>query len=230
MRCGDCGATNADTADWCSQCYADLRLASSTPERPSPSPSEPVADRGPVADPRGVDDQPTADGFRRRDGTVEWECPACGDWNTVESLRCNTCGTTIAARWDGDADRAAAERRFSQPWTAILALTAVVPGAGHIGLNLYGAGLARAVLYAVWLAGGVALWRAGGALAGAPLVLGAALLWAVSLADVVALRRGGRELLGGRSLLWLVVAVMVLSLVGVFTAAAGAPGAGPSVG
>lgn len=154
---------------------------------------------------------------------MEWECPACGQWSAVEALACDACGTTIAARWvRQDADRAAVGERFSEPWAAALALTAVVPGAGHIGLRLYGTGLARAVLYAVWLVGGVALWRAGGVLAGGPLLLGAFALWAGSLADVNALRTGrGRELLAGRSLLWLVVGILLASFLGGFMVAAG---------
>lgn len=228
MICAACGATNSDSADWCGQCYATLAAevptpppAASPPDAPSPADSEP----GERASPEHEPGEPTAEGFRRRDGVVEWECPSCGQWSAVTSLACGACGTTIAARWENaEAERAAAGRRLAEPWTAAFALSAVVPGAGHIGLARYSTGLARAVLYAVWLVGGVAMWRAGGALAGGPLVLGAVVLWAGTLADVAALRAGRRELLGGRGLLWLVVGVLVALFVGVFAAAAGAPG------
>lgn len=220
MRCTECGATNADSADWCSQCYAALGV----PEAPGGAPqSAPVPGAAPAQEQGAAPGESSVEGFRRRDGYVEWQCPSCGLWTPVEALACSACGTTIAARWERvDADRAATGRRLSEPWTAALALTAVVPGAGHIGIGRYAAGIARAVLYAVWLAGGVALWRAGGFLAGGPLLVGAGALWAGSLADVAALRAGRREVLGGRSLLWLVVGVLVLLLAGVFTTFAGA--------
>lgn len=225
MRCTACGATNADSADWCSQCYASL----GAPEAPDgasegASAAPPAPGAAPAQEQGAAAGQPSVEGFRRRDGYVEWQCPSCGLWTPVEALVCSACGTTISARWEQvDPDRAATGRRLSEPWTAALALTAVVPGAGHIGLGRYATGIARAVLYAVWLAGGVALWRAGGFLAGGPLLLGAGALWAGSLADVAALRAGRREVLAGRSLLWLVVGVLVLLLAGVFTSFAGAP-------
>lgn len=232
MICATCGASNADSADWCGQCYATLAPATPTPPVTPPPPAAP-ASPGPdpasaAPDPADREPgEPTAEGFRRRDDVVEWECPSCGQWSAVASLACAACGTTIAARWENaEAERAAAGRRLSEPWTAALALTAVVPGAGHIGLSRYSAGLARAVLYAVWLVGGVAMWRTGGVLAGGPLLLGAALLWAGSLADVAALRAGRREVLGGRTLLWLVVGVLIALFIGVFASAASAPGRG----
>lgn len=132
----------------------------------------------------------------------------------METLACAVCATPLSARWlrqDIDGTTPVTDR-FDEPWNVAFALSAVVPGAGHIGLRHYGSGLARAILFAVWLMGGFALVLAGGALAGAPLLLGAALLWAGSLADIAALRAGRREVLGRRSLLWVVVAVLILSI------------------
>lgn len=219
MRCAACGATNADSADWCTQCYAVLAPPVPPPER--------VTSAAPAAEPSGEGDgagHPAAEGFRRRGATIEWQCPACQQWSSVESLQCTACATPLAARWRLPDERPAGlERRFDEPWTAALALSAVVPGAGHIGLGRFGSGLARAVLFAVWLVGGVALWRTGGGLAGGPMLVGAALLWAGSIADLRALKAGRGELLGGRALLWLVVGVLGLSILGMFAVAARAP-------
>jgi hypothetical protein len=52
-----------------------------------------------------------------------------------------------------------------------------------------------------------------------PLLLGAVALWAASLVDLTRAQRGESELLGGRGLLWLVVAVIVGSVIGLFGAA-----------
>lgn len=217
IRCDACGATNGETADWCGQCYAPLGTAAGQAPAPEPASAEGVGAGGAAV---GQVGEP-AEGFRRRGGTVEWECPACGEWSTMETLACRVCETPLSARWlraEPD-DTMPATGRLDEPWTLAFALSAVVPGAGHIGLRHYGSGLARAVLFAVWLMGGVALLIAGGALAGAPLLLGAGVLWAGSLLDVAALRAGRREVLGGRSLLWVVVAVVLLSILSVVTAA-----------
>lgn len=230
MRCAACGATNAASADWCTQCYAPLetRLPAAGRGTGDAGDAGEEGQAGPAAEgrqPAGTNGS-SMEGFRTRDGAVEWECPACGTWTVVEELRCAACGTPVSARWEHpDSRPAGPDPRFSPPWTAALLLSAVVPGAGHIGLRRFGTGLARAVLFAVWVAGGVALWRAGGAVAGAPLVLGAVALWAGSLLDLRALRAGRRELLAGRALLWLVVGVLGASIVGAFVALAGTPGA-----
>lgn len=225
IRCDACGATNGDTADWCGQCYAPLRTAAE--QAPAPAAAEPLsADRD---DAEGLL-EPSLEGFRRRGGTVEWACPACGEWSTMETLACEVCATPLSARWlakDPD-DSMPATGRLDEPWTLALALSAVVPGAGHIGLRHYGSGLARAVLFAVWLMGGIALLVSGGAVAGGPLLLGAGVLWGGSLADIAALRAGRREILGGRSLMWLVVAVLLLSILSVVAAAFQASADGPT--
>lgn len=222
MRCPECGATNPADAAWCGQCYADLTQPAA-PRAPSPavpadaSPAEPTE-----ASPAESTAAPAAEGFRRRGETVEWSCPACGQWTAVDSLHCRVCATPLSARFEQPADPG------EQPWSAALVLTAVLPGTGHIAVAHYGQGLARLVLFVVWLAGALTLTRAGGGAgwAAAPLYLGAGVLWAGSLADVAALRTGGRELLGGRTLLWLVVGVLGLSALGVLGAAVQAPGVG----
>lgn len=235
IRCDACAATNGDTADWCSQCYAPLRTA--TPDVPEPAPApapEPAAAPELAAATAAAQDgerdrQPAAKGFRRSGDTVEWECPACGEWSAVEAFACRVCATPLSARWlRTDTDDLTSAGRLDEPWTAALALSAVIPGAGHIGLRQYGSGFARAVLFAVWLLGGAALLVSGGALAGAPLLAGAAVLWGGSLVDIVALRAGRREVLGGRALLWLVVAVLLLSVVSGVTAGFRASAAMPT--
>jgi len=230
-RCHACGATNADSADWCGQCYASL-VTADEPAAPPESATAPTADAPTVsttaAEEAAGSSPDMAEGFRRSGDTVEWQCPTCEDWNSVDALRCGACATPLSARWERrDADAATPlSVRFDEPWTAALALSAVIPGAGHIGLRRYGSGIARAVLFAVWLTGGVALLVSGGVFAGAPLLLGTALLWAGSLADVAALRAGRREILGGRALLWLVVGVLGLTVLALFAAALRAPGVG----
>lgn len=230
MRCPSCGAQNPDSASWCSQCYATLPGAGGT--TPAQQAGEAGTGGGEPAPPAGAGaddatssrlaDDELADGFRRAGGTVEWECPKCWTWSAVEDLRCRACDTPLSARWMTAPDRPAVDPRFSEPWVVAFLLSAVVPGAGHIGLRRFGTGIARAVLYAVWLLGATGLLVSGGRAAGfaaAPLFGGALLLWAGSMYDLQALRTSRPELLAGRTLLWVVVAVTGLSISGVFAAA-----------
>lgn len=228
MRCGACGAGNPDGAAWCGQCYAtlpdDAASGDQAPQAPA-STDEPAEGhgRGDGTLSRMLSEGELAEGFRRADGTVEWECPKCGTWSAVEDLRCRACDTPLSARWMAAPERPTPDPRFSEPWVVVFLLSAVVPGAGHIGLRRFGTGIARAVLYAVWVLGAGGLLVSGGRAAGfaaAPLAGGALLLWVVSLLDLQALRTGRRELLGGRTLLWVVVAVTGLSILGVFAAVA----------
>jgi TM2 domain-containing membrane protein YozV len=215
MRCPACGATNPDQAPWCGQCYHDLR----EPTPPAAGPAPPAGEPGAPPVPPATD--PSVSGFRRVGDRVEWTCVRCGTSNDIDELHCGVCGAPISARYE-EPEREPEPRE----WTTALALSAVIPGAGHIALGRHGTGIARALLFATWLVGGVVLAGAGGAAAAAPLYLGAAVLWAGSLLDLHLLRRGARELLAGRTLLWLVVGVLVLTGVGMFAAAANLPGAG----
>lgn len=159
---------------------------------------------------------------RRGDGQVEWECPVCASANLLAESACAACGASLAAGF--------ASGREAAPPVAPgvgLALTAVLPGAGHLASGRIGSGIARAFLYAVWLPGGAVLASApgpGSMAVALPLLLGALLLWAASLLDTAALGGGGRQLAEGRALLWLVVSVLGLTLLGAITATATAGG------
>lgn len=216
MQCTACGASNPPGADWCNQCFAPAGgrvVAGQDPTGDTAPDSEVDGRSGPAPPGAGSDGA-----FRRRDGTVEWACPRCGTYTSVEEPVCQACGTPMTERFAGS------EQPEHQPqqWTTALWLSVVAPGAGHLLVNRIGGGIARVLLFLVWVAGGWTLLQAdgpGGPVA-APLLLGAAVIWAGSLADLVFLSRGGRELLGGRVLLWLVVGVTGLALLGALSGAA----------
>ncbi len=225
MRCPACHATNPQDASWCNLCYARLRatppIAVSSRHAPAADAAVPVEPAAVAADPvRPEVGSITPDatttlaqrGFRRRDGELEWECPSCALFNRIDDLECAACGAALSDRYRG-ADQPPAPNA-----STALILSAVAPGAGHLAVGQYGSGLARVLLYVLWLAGGVALAVSGGAAAlpgATPLLAGALLLWCASLYDLVALSRGGRQALEGRVFLWLVVGVTLLSLFGV---------------
>lgn len=207
MRCRSCGATNPDSAQWCGQCLTRF-------DAPAPSPAV-ATTTAPAA---GTDEQTVASGnFRRRGEEIEWACPSCGEFNSIDLQNCAVCGTGFVEQFRAD------EVEADHNWSQALLLSAAAPGAGHLAVGRYGQGSARLVLFLAWALGAVVLSGGGAPRAGlvvAPLALGALTLWSVTLLDVYRLGRGEAEVLTGRRLTWLVVAVLGLLIVGVFASVA----------
>lgn len=210
-RCPLCAAGNPATARWCNQCLSPLAHAPAA----AVAPAAPVQDSG--AAPEGVPGGRAPPGFRRHGERVEWECPTCATLTSVHDPLCRACRTPLTARFlprDPSPPRA---------WGGALALSVLLPGAGHVAVDQHGSGLARILLYSLWLAGGVVLAGISdprSVLVAAPLLLGAAIVLLTSVADVLALRAGTRQVLEGRVLLWLVIGVTGLTLLGAVGAVA----------
>jgi ribosomal protein L40E len=101
-RCPQCGALTGEGAEWCTQCYADLRP-------PVPGPAEvPVRDPAdvPVRDPAEVPG-PAVPARHRVSGADDpppgWPCPRCGTVNDLAAAACSSCGSGFLA--DLAADR-----------------------------------------------------------------------------------------------------------------------------
>jgi hypothetical protein len=131
----------------------------------------------------------------------------------MEAMVCTICGASFADRYR------TAEPERPVNWNVALALTMLLPGAGHMAAGRYGAGAARAFLALIWLFGLFALAGDGGIIVATPLFLGVLILWAGSILDVLNLQRGGRELLAGRAMLWLVIGVTGLLMLALMAAA-----------
>jgi TM2 domain-containing membrane protein YozV len=203
VRCHACGARNTARAPFCTQCYAPLA-------------EPPPANAGP---PRATAGGRVGRDVRDRGGEVEWRCRRCGSWSALTATTCTTCGGGREGFGLGSVGRA--DRPV--PPAAVLAASALLPGAGHLLVGRVGTGGARLLLWALWVPAGLALVRAaGGVVVAAPglaLLLGAGLLWVATLVDARRLTIGDpRELLTSRPLSWLVAAVVglvvLLALVG----------------
>lgn len=213
--CAACGASNRDTASWCSQCYARF----DAPQAPPSTGSTTAATVSPATDPPAA---PGRAGVRRRpDGGLEWVCSTCATVNPIEASVCAVCATSFAAR-------------FAEPdappevgWGTALALSAVLPGAGHVAVGRTASGLARGLLAVVWGAGAALLLLGGGGRAlpaAGPLLVGTLVLWAGSLVDLQRLAAGRAEVLAGRAFAGLVAAVTLLALLGLLSTVPGARG------
>lgn len=209
MRCPACGARNSPTADWCTQCYADLRPPPTAESAPTPD-ADADAGRGRVTEDRGTgpEDEPSRD-VRSVEGEVEWRCGRCGTWSPLDAVTCVTCDGPRTGF--GEANAAAREPSASRE--ALVAASVVLPGLGHLLAGRTGSGAARLVLALSWALGAVAVTRAAGLLAAAPLLLGAGIMWVATVRDVLALHRGGPELLTPRVLAGLTAAVVGTLLV-----------------
>jgi hypothetical protein len=227
--CPTCGATNAEGASWCTQCYASLTAPVAEPEAPR-GPDGPHGADGPhgtdgshgAGDPaqRPPASEPAPDtGLRRGPDGLEWICVACETANPMERSTCAVCGIPFTARF------AVAERRAPVDWAAARTASVLLPGLGHIRADRPATGWARIVLFAVWALGGL-LILGGAGTAGlpvaAPLLLGAVVIHLLTQVDLRNLEHGGAELLAGRTLLWLVVGVTLLVVVGAVLAFGGA--------
>lgn len=218
-RCPACGATNPPNADWCGQCFTSLVVAE-TPARPAPAPRAVVTLPTPTGSARDLG----GTGFRQRDGRLEWECVTCGTYQDMDLSVCAVCETPFGARMaDSLSAHSPAEHHSARMRSAVL------PGLGHLRLGEAGTGIARMVLFVVWVLGGVALAVSGrgGLLAAVPLLLGAGVVHALSMLDLSRLRAGEPPLLAGRTLLVLVVVVTLGTLGALLVAAITA---GPALG
>ena len=162
--------------------------------------------------------------MRRGETGFEWACGACGTWNLLDTPRCAVCGAAFAASGAALGTAAGAtgsvevgEGRFTEArrraWW--------FPGLGQWYLGDHGSAIARMILSVVWLVGAALVASAGavGVPVALPLLFGALGVWLVSVDDVRRRERGSRALLDGRVLLWLVVAVTILSLATLLVAA-----------
>jgi ribosomal protein L40E len=100
MRCPQCGALVGEGAQWCTQCYADLRPPA--PEPPVPEPEHADApgatEDGDAADPLPP---PAARARHRTPGEDApepgWPCPQCGTVNPLAAPACSACGSGFLA-------------------------------------------------------------------------------------------------------------------------------------
>jgi hypothetical protein len=210
VSCPSCGARNPGDAAWCTQCYARFDGMRADPavetvelahdaSAPVPVTGEPAPGQPSTA--RSGDVRVTGE-------FVEWRCRRCDGWNALDLAACRACG----------APREGFGTAPTNPTARVPAATArfvsmLLPGLGHLLMGAIGSGIARAVLFVLWVVGAIAL-LGDATVGGVVLALGAIVLWAATLIDVHRLPTGQRELLGARGLGALVAVVTVLLVLG----------------
>jgi ribosomal protein L40E len=204
-RCPNCGALVSEDAEWCGQCFTDLRAPD---PKPAPEPTPAIATQ-----PRS-----SVTGVAQR-APAFWPCTVCGAENPIALDVCATCGTPFAAVMRGTA------RRDVDPRSA-RSRSMLFPGAGHTALGYPMDGFARGAVFTLALA--VAIFLAvtvphsGLLLFAIGVLLAAAVgVYVLSLAETNQLSAGGGLIMPSRMLLWaavglmfLIVAVIALSIAG----------------
>lgn len=232
MRCPHCAARNAESAEWCTQCYARLRTPDAATPAAATLPARPEADARPStpvgsppteakADPIPGVSSATGARFRHGEDGIDWRCERCESWNPIEHDRCTVCGHALSGALTSARD--GGDREVDE--TMVVAASVLLPGAGHLLLGRVGPGVLRALLYALWLGGGFLLLRAAAAsgqtvLPAVPLLVGALVVLACSVTEAQQTATGNDlTLLTPRVTLWLVVAVVGLLMVSFLAAA-----------
>jgi hypothetical protein len=200
-RCASCGAVLYEGAEWCGMCFAPVRA---TPEPVPEVASAPAAEQKTDAVGAVVTDTPAKEPM--------WPCPVCEGRNPIELDVCATCGTPFAAlmrqeRVRPDVDRRDAFRR-----------SLVYPGLGHrlVGRELDG--FARGVLFTMLLIATLMVAFSGvssGAVKFLFLLYASATVgvYLMTAFEAARLADGGDLLVSSRILLWVTVAILLVSVV-----------------
>lgn len=221
-RCPQCGASNPAGAAWCGQCLRRF-------DRPVPATiGVSIGGNSAVAgtEERTLRTLRTTGGptvRTRDDGEPVWVCPACETENELSASVCCRCGSAFTSFF---ADPAADAQPRVAPRSAI-AMSAALPGAGHLAMRQTGPAVARVVLY-LWTLG-IALmllvWPPHGAkpivrAVGALFALAAAAMWLLSMLETLRFVEGDRRLLvPPKALTWFTAGMTGVLFAGLLSAA-----------
>jgi hypothetical protein len=200
-RCPSCGALVAADAEWCGQCFAPL-----TPARVEPDPSTVPA----IAEGGAVEAPETAPVAAPPEAAF-WPCSVCGTRNRIEADTCETCGTPFALVM-----QSVTTREPVDPHDALMR-SLIFPGLGHRMVGRATDGAVRGGVFAVSLAAAL-IAGLSGVRSAAMLVIVVAFLaiavavYVVSALEASQLARGGDLIVSSRTILWVLVGAIFLSV------------------
>ena len=157
--------------------------------------------------------------FNVGDEGITWTCLRCDSVNAMEERACTVCGTTFADAIQPEKD----DRPQRDPGTTAMA-SLFMPGAGHAYLGMWSEAVARAVI-STWVVT-VTIFAAvqGGGQARVMAILFGLVstgLWAAAAHDSYREANGQSKLvlLKGKSFLYLVLGLLLMSFVMIFSTA-----------
>jgi hypothetical protein len=187
-------------ATWCGQCFASL--------------VEPDPDAEHVPEVAATSATPGAVGASPGDDRREafWPCPTCEGRNPIDADTCLMCGTPFAALMRSEPERPRVDAKDAVAWSLLF------PGLGHRKLGRATDGLARGVLFV--LSFGMAVMVGSAGVRSGPafgmflllLVTGLA-VYVLSAVEANRLAQGGDVLVPSRTLMWVLVGVIFLTII-----------------
>ncbi|MFL5736939.1 MAG: hypothetical protein ACJ76P_06340 [Actinomycetota bacterium] len=214
-RCPNCGALVGEDAEWCGQCFTDLR----SPQRPEAAPRIEV--------PVGVSgaEQPNGHTPGRREsvrtevpGPAErsdagWPCAVCGRRNSMEVSVCLSCGTPFGHGFEEQEEHPSISPGTAVKWSLIY------PGLGHWKAGRTMDAIARAVVFTWPFLTGLLFLSAHpagrlgviGALGGLFLSLAVLLYIAIAI-DAGRVADGQSPMISSRALLWIAAVIVLFSV------------------
>lgn len=202
-RCPSCGALVFPDAEWCGQCYTPLRNGAASA----------AAARGRSAA-RTDEAGRTLRGIEVEGGKPAWTCPVCETTNPIEVSVCGTCGTPFARLLEEPEERPEIDPQSAAVWSMAL------PGLGHWKLGRRVDAIARFAMFG-WAFGAllillVSRFGKGGLGPTFPLFLlfvgASAGIYVVTVVDSYRLASGEDPVLSSRTLLWVSVGLVLLSV------------------
>ena len=206
-RCPNCGALVSEDAEWCGQCFTNLREPPPAPPVPAPA----VAETTPAADAASETAAATTTPELTEPTGAFWPCPVCGTRNPIVLEACEVCGTPFAAVMRGDA------RREVDPDKAFRR-SLLYPGLGHAMLGQPVDGFARGAVFTLALLIAILLPLSG--VPTTPLTILAVVLsvatvggiYAMSAVETKRLSERRSLLIDSRFLLWGGVGLMMMTV------------------
>lgn len=205
-RCPSCHALVALDAGWCGQCFTPLAAPDVDPTPASdPSPSE--AASGAVSRPTSA----TRPDQSAVASEAFWPCPICQSRNPIAADTCQVCGTPFAEVMRGEPERPHVTPREA------LTRSLIFPGLGHRAVGRTTDGFVRGVLFGLSLSIAVLAGLGGvGSVALLAIVvvnlLTAIAVYVLSALESWRLAGGGDLLVPSRTLLWILVGEVFLSM------------------
>jgi hypothetical protein len=215
-RCPSCGALVGEEAEWCGQCFTDLRPQRVSGSEASPRIEVPVGVTG-VERPNGhgPDDRGQRGAETPATGARDagWPCAVCGRSNPMEVDICLSCGTPFGRGFETAEERPGISATSAVKWSLLY------PGLGHLKAGRGADALARGVVFTWPLLTGLLFLsahptgRLGVTGALGITFLGAAVLLYVAIAiDAGRVAEGDEPMISNRALLWIAAGIVLFSV------------------
>jgi hypothetical protein len=215
-RCPNCGALVGEGAEWCGQCFTDLRSPHISRAQAEPRIEVPIGVTG-VDHPNGHEPggREPAGGetpVSAEPSDAGWPCAVCGRGNPMEVNLCLSCGTPFGHGFEQPEERPSITPTSAVKWSLLY------PGLGHLKAGRTMDAVARAIVFTWPFVTGLLFLSAHpagrlgviGALGGT-FLMAAVLLYIAIAIDAGRVADGDEPMISNRALLWIAAGIVLCS-------------------